>query len=40
MSSVICFYLVLAIGAIIDRDGIPLDNYIAGALLLYTVRDR
>jgi hypothetical protein len=40
MSSVICFYLVLAIGAIIDRDGIPLDNYIAGALLLYTVRNR
>lgn len=40
MASVICFYLVLAIGAIVDRDGIPLDNYIAGALMLYTVRYR
>lgn len=40
MSGVISFYLVFAIAAIISRDGVPLDNYIAGALMLYTVRFR
>ena len=40
VSAIISFYLVFAISAIVSRDGMPLDNYIAGALMLYTVRDR
>jgi len=40
VSGIISFYLVFAISAIVSRDGMPLDNYIAGALMLYTVRDR